>query len=123
MDVIWELMPNQTDTPEERAELVRQAQEYAKSMAQEDDFVCECPDDEKDEILEESHTEYTIDGKTKQFNYSSVFKKDGKLICFGQDDLGLWWFFELMSLKSGKNLNGPYRGKEKLLAAMEKLNA
>lgn len=122
MNAILEINPSITDTEQAQDALIRELQELAKSEREEDDFVAECPDD-SNEILEESHTEYTIDGKTKQFNYSSVFKKDGKLICFGQDELGLWWFFELTSLKSGKNLYGPYRGKEKLLAAMEKLNA
>ena len=92
MDVIWELMPNQTDTPEERAELVRQAQEYAKSVAQEDDFVCECPDDEKDEdVLKESDSDFTIDGKHKHFKYISSLDRRGDFISFGQDELGLWW--------------------------------
>lgn len=119
MDVIWELMPNQTDTPEERAELVRQAQEYAKSVAQEDDFVCECPDDEKDEdVLKESDSDFTIDGKHKHFKYISSLDRRGDFISFGQDELGLWWFFTRTSLESGKDLHGPYRTRDKLHEAL-----
>ena len=120
MDVIWELMPTQTDTPEERDELVRLAQEYAKSTAEEDDFTCECPDDV--ETLEESDSTFVIDGKKKQFNYISSVNTDGKLRSFGQDALGLWWVFDRTSLTSGRNLRGPYRTKEKVIQQFERGN-
>ena len=37
---------------------------------------------------------------------------------FGQDGLGLWWWFERISLYSGKNLQGPFTTKDKLIKSM-----
>ena len=122
MDAIIEVNPSISDTPEEMKDLIKTMQDFYKSNAREDDFVAECPDD-SNELLEESSTIFTIDGKNKEFTYISSYKNGSDLISFGQDALGLWWYFIRTSITSGKKLNGPYRTKEKLLAAMEKLNA
>ena len=121
MDVIFEVNPSVTDTPEEMKDLIKTMQDFYKSNAQEDDFVAECPADEN-ELFEESSTVFTIDDKKKQFNYVSSVNTDGKLRSFGQDALGLWWVFDRTSLTSGRNLRGPYRTKEKVIQQFERGN-
>lgn len=122
MNAILEINPSITDTEQDQDALIRELQELAKTEREEDDFVAECPDGTS-ELFEESSTIFTIDGKNKEFTYISSYKNGSDLISFGQDALGLWWYFIRTSITSGKKLNGPYRTKEKLLAAMEKLNA
>ena len=122
MNPIFEVQPDITDTPEERAALLKDAQDFALSTKADDDFVVVAQDDVEDnELFEESSSIFTVDGKKKEFQYMSSFNKNGNMISFGQDSLGLWWYFDRTSLTSGKNLHGPYRTKEKLLAAMESI--
>ena len=124
MDAILEVNPSITDTSVEQDALLKELQQMSKEQAMPDDFVCECPDDtNENELFEESSSIFTIDGKKKEFQYVSSFNKNGNMISFGQDALGLWWYFDRTGLTSGKNLHGPYRGKEKLLSAMEKIDA
>lgn len=123
MSFIIELAPNITDTPEDRAKMLRDIREFSLSTKEDDDFLVVPKEEPENELFEESSSIFTIDGKKKEFDYISSFNKNGRMISFGQDSLGLWWYFDRTSLTSGKNLHGPYRGKEKLLAAMEKIDA
>ncbi len=118
MEAILEVNPSITDTQEERDALLRELQEMDKLSAEPDDFVVEIPED-NNELFEESSSIFTIDGKNKEFTYISSFNKAGSLYSFGQDALGLWWFFIRTGITSGKGLKGPYRTKDKLVAAME----
>lgn len=122
MSVIFEYQPDISDTPEERAQLIKDAQQFSLDMKDDDDFVVVATEDSKNELFEESTSIFTIDGKKKEFQYISSFNKNGNMISFGQDALGLWWYFDRTSLTLGKNLHGPYRGKEKLLSVMEKID-
>lgn len=122
MSFIIELAPSFTDTDEDRAKMFKDAQEFALSTKEDDDFLV-VPSEKQNELFEESSSVFTIDGKKKEFDYISSFNKNGDMISFGQDGLGLWWYFDRTGLTSGKNLRGPFRGKDKLLAAMEKFNA
>lgn len=70
------------------------------------------------ELFEESNSVFTIDGKQKEFSYVSSFNKDSIMYSFAQDNLGLWWYFTRTGITSGKNLQGPFRSKEKLLSVI-----
>ena len=122
MSFIIELAPNITDTAEDRAKMLKDAREFALSTKEDDDFLI-VPEEHENELFEESSSVFVIDGKKKQFDYVSSFNKNGNMFSFAQDGLGLWWYFIRTGIASGKNLQGPFRGKEKLLAAMEKIDA
>lgn len=124
MSAIFEFQPDITDTSEERSSLLKDAQQFALDSKEEDDFLVVASDDEQEEVIEESDSDFTIDGKHKHFKYISSLNHSGDFISFGQDDLGLWWYFIRTNLSAGKDLHGPFRNKEKMHEAlMEKLNA
>ncbi len=118
MDAILEVNPSMTDTSMDQDSLLKELQKMSKEMAQPGDFVVEVPDDSSEEVLEESDSTFNIDGKNKDFKYISSVNKDNKMYSFGQDGLGLWWWFERISLYSGKNLQGPFTTKDKLIKSM-----
>ena len=123
MEAILEVNPSITDTSIEQDDLLKQLQQMSKEMAQPGDFVVEVPDDSENELFEESASVFTIDGKNKEFNYISSFKNGSTMYSFGQDALGLWWWFERNGLTSGKNVKGPFTTKDKLMKSMGEVYA
>lgn len=123
MNAIFELAPDITDTQESRSAMIRDVQQFALSTKEDDDFLVVPPEENENDLFEESSTIIDIDNKKKEFNYLSSFNKDGTMISFGQDSLGLWWYFVRTGIGTGKNAKGPYRTKEKILTAMESINA
>ena len=123
MSVIFEYQPDITDTPEERAQLLKDAQQLVLDTKEDDDFLVVAPDDSENELFEESASVFTIDGKNKEFNYVSSFKNGSTMYSFGQDALGLWWWFERNGLTSGKNAKGPFTTKDKLMQSMGEVYA
>lgn len=123
MDAILEVNPSMTDTSMDQDALLKELQKMSKEMAQPGDFVVEVPDDTENELFEESVSVFTIDGKKKEFNYVSSFKNGSTMYSFGQDSLGLWWWFERTGLTNGKNLKGPFTTKDKLIKSMGEVYA
>lgn len=118
MSAIIEIMPSITDTEEDRSRMLKDAQDFAKDGMEEDDFLIFPPEEEKNELFEESASIFTIDGKNIEFNYISSINNNGNLYSFGQDKLGLWYWFVRTGLTNGKQLHGPYTKKEKVIQAM-----
>ena len=120
MSVIFEYQPDITDTTKERDELIKDAQQFALDSKEEGDFLVVATDEStnNNELFEESTSVFTVDGKNKEFNYVSSFKNGSTMYSFGQDSLGLWWWFERTGLTNGKNLQGPFTTKDKLIKSM-----
>ena len=117
MKAIVELTPNVTDTEQEKEALMKDLRDFMLEGKEDDDFLV-FPPEEENELFEESNSVFTIDGKQKEFSYISSFNKDSTMYSFGQDNLGLWYLFIRTGITSGKNLQGPFRSKEKLLSVI-----
>ena len=117
MSAIIEIMPSITDTEEDRARMLKDAQDFAKDGMEEDDFLV-FPAEEKNELFEESSSIFTVDGKNIEFECISSFNKDGKMYSFAQDHYGIWWWFERTGITTGKDLKGPFTTKDKLIKSM-----
>lgn len=118
MKAIVELAPNITDTEQEKEAMMKDLRDFMLEGKEDDDFLV-FPPEEDNELFEESNSVFTIDGKPKEFSYVSSFNKDSTLYSFAQDNLGLWYLFIRTGLTTGKNLKGPFRSKEKLIAFIE----
>lgn len=118
MSAIIELAPSITDTAEDRARILRDAQQFALDGKEDDDFFVIPPEEPPNELLEESSSIFTVDGKNIEFEYISSFNKDGKMYSFAQDPYGVWWWFERVGMANGKDLKGPFTTKDKLIKSM-----
>lgn len=118
MSAIIEIMPSITDTEEDRARMLKDAQEFSKDGMEDDDFLVFPKEENKNEIFEESASIFTVDGKNIEFEYVSSVNKDGVLYSFAQDHYGIWWSFIRTGIASGKDLKGPFTTKEKLLLSL-----
>ena len=118
MEAIIEIAPKITDTEKDKAAMMKDLRDFMLEGKADDDFLV-FPPEEENELFEESNSVFTIDGKQKEFSYISSFNKDSTMYSFGQDNLGLWYLFIRTGLTAGKNLKGPFRSKEKLIAFIE----
>ena len=117
MKAIVELAPNITDTEQEKEAMMKDLRDFMLEAKADDDFLVFPPEDnDKEKPLEESSDVFDIDGKKKLFKYLSSVNNSNGFISFGQDELGLWWYFTRTGINSGKNLQGPFRSKEKLVS-------
>ena len=123
MSAIIEIMPSITDTEEDRARMLKDAQDFSRDGMEEDDFLVFPDEEEKQEVLEESNSVFNIDGKNIEFTYISSINKNGVFASFAQDAYGLWWWFIRTGISTGKDLKGPFTTKEKLIKSMGVLYA
>lgn len=116
MEAIVELSPKITDTEQDKETMLKDLREFMLDGKADDDFLVFPP--EEDEVLEESTGSFVIDGIKKDFSYISSFNKDSTMYSIAQDNLGLWYWFTRTGMCTGKNLKGPFRSKEKMLASI-----
>lgn len=118
MEDIIEYSPQITDTPEERAQLVKDIQEQTKALSSFDDFIV-FP---KEETLNESTQIINLGKVPMEFTYLTSFKAKNELYSFGESN-GYWYYFKRTGFDSGNELHGPYKTKIDVARAMEKLYA